>query len=293
MYNVKFFKYPSGWQVRVYNTLVGFHEKPDNFLVNDEYMSAPVWDEDIQEYIYTMLPCETWVNPFTMKTEPVPVAYEDIKEDLEEKKKRSVRSSMGRTVNAVYRIARANVWDWFITFTFNPDIVDSFDYSATVKKLSMWLNNMRKASPDLGYIVVPEQHESGRYHFHGLFKDCEGFEFVPSSKCTNKGEVIYNVGKYKFGWTTATRIGSQDRVTKYIAKYINKDLCQVAFGKRRYWVSRNLNAADVQEVVLDKDKLNQLVSRLEKKASFIKQVECAEVVTTYFELPAGLDEEEM
>lgn len=31
MYNVKYFKYPAGWQVRIYDSLVGFHDKPDFF----------------------------------------------------------------------------------------------------------------------------------------------------------------------------------------------------------------------------------------------------------------------
>ena len=47
-----------------------------------------------------------------------------------------------------------------------------------------------------------------------------------------------NVGSYRLGWSTATRITDQAKVTKYIAKYISKDLCQVASGRKRYWCSR-------------------------------------------------------
>lgn len=296
MYNVKFFRYPSGWQVRVYDTVVGYHAPPDNFPgdYDDWFIRDHVWDDELQDYLYIPLhPNKTWLNPFTMQFEKEPVPYEDLQEDVERKKQRSLRSSMGRTVNAIYNISRANTWDWFITLTFNPAKVDSLNYGETVKKLSQWIKNIRRICPDMGYIIVPEKHKSGRYHFHGLFRNCEGLGFVPTDKRTSKGDVIYNVGKYRLGWTTATIIQDQSRVVKYIAKYINKDLCQVAFNKRRYWSSRNLSDPDVQEVMLDKAKLDQLVGRLGQVASYIKRVECSEVITTYYELPAGVTDEEL
>ena len=294
MYNVKFFKYPSGWQVRVYSAVVGYHDKPDKYVDDSDNYIVPelVWHEDIQEYVTEMVPLDhVWLNPFTERFEKVPVSMDELEEELEQKKKRSIASSMGRTINSVFHIARSNVWDWFITFTFNPEIVDSFDYEKTVKKLSKWLNNIRNQCPDIGYIIVPEQHKSGRFHFHGLFKRCDGLCFVPTDKRTCKGDVIFNVGRYKFGWTTATRVGDQDRVTKYIAKYISKDLVQVAFNKRRYWASRNLDDADVQEVVLDNAQLKQLTGRLDGAAVYVKRVECSEVITTYYELPPGIEDE--
>lgn len=287
MYNVKYYKYPSGWQVRLYSEIVGYHAKPDKYIGDyGDTPLYPLWDENQQEYIYERVSYnETWFNPFTLMEEKMPVEYDEI--EIERKKKRSIASSMGRTVNAVYQKARANTWDWFITFTFNPDKVDSMDYHAVVNKLSDWLSNAKKTCPDMGYIIVPEKHKSGRFHFHGLFRQCDELGFVSSGKKTVTGETIYNVGKYKFGWTTATGIIDQSRVTKYIAKYISKDLVQVAFNKRRYWSSRNLADPDVIEVILDRQKLDMLADRLAEKATYIKCVENAEVKTIYFELPPG------
>lgn len=294
MYNVKYFKYPSGWQVRIYDTIVGYHDKPDDIPdPYDDPSPVPLWDDKLGDYVYERVKSgykDTWFNPFSMKEEKMPVLYDE--KEIERKKKRSIASSMGRTINAVYQKARANTWDWFITFTFNPDLVDSMDYGLVVKKLSKWLNNMKLQCPDMGYIIVPEKHKSGRFHFHGLFRGCDGLGFVPSGKQTFKGDVIYNVGKYKLGWTTATKINDQTRVTKYIAKYISKDLVQVAFNKRRYWASRNLDEPDVTEVVLDKQKQDMLAGRLAEKATHIKKIENGEVVTMYYELPpGGMDDE--
>lgn len=297
LYNVKFIKYPSGWQVRVYDTIVGWKEsdyEPTYDWCSDDRNREWIWDVEAQEYIEVIIPpSRTWLNPFTNTLEKPPESYEDYMKDSEWKKKHSIASSMGRTIQSVYHIARSNLWDWFVTLTFNPDKVDSFDYDITVKKLSYWLNNMRKQCPDMGYLIVPEKHPtSGRYHFHGLFKSCDALGFVPGPKKDKKGNLIYNVGKYKLGWSTATKIVDQSRVTKYIAKYISKEICQVAFGKRRYWSSKNLDDADVQEVVLDKEKQDRLLCRLGESATNIKRIESGGIVTTLYELPkeAALDE---
>lgn len=284
MYNVKVFKYPAGWQVRVYSTVVGFHERPDKFFLNcSEPPSYPLWDDTLGEYVYERVSGETWFNPFTLKEEKVPMEFDE--DDVKRKKLRSISSSMNRTVNAVYKISRANVWDWFVTLTFDPDKVDSFDYQASVSKLKNWIDRMRRDCSDMGYVIVPEKHVSGRYHFHGLFRDCDGLGFVDSGHKGKDKEIIYNVGEYKLGWSTATMIKDQSRVVKYIAKYINKDLCSVAFGKRRYWCSRNLAEPEVQEVVLDRGKLGMLISRLDASATYVKRVDNGEVFTTYYELP--------
>lgn len=294
MYNVKFFKYPSGWQVRVYDTIVGYHDKPDDHLDKDgDPQPYPLWDTELGDYVYERVKNgyrDTWYNPFTEREEKAPVEWDE--DEILRKKKRSIASSMGRTINAVYQKSRANTWDWFITLTFDPDKVDSFDYSKVVKSLKNWIDLIRRSFPDIGYIIVPEKHESGRFHFHGLFRNCDGLHFVPSGKTDTKGNLIYNVGAYKLGWSTATRIGDQAKVTKYIAKYISKDLVQVAFNKKRYWASRNLLDPETTEVILDREKQEMLVSWLEDKATHIKRIENGEVVTTYFEIPAGVCDEE-
>lgn len=294
LYNVKFFKYPSGWQVRVYDSVVGYHDNSSDCIIKDDDNGFyPLWDMELGQYVYQRVKKgygDTWYNPFTEREEKAPVEWDE--DEILKKKKRSIASSMGRTINAVYEKARANIWDWFITLTFNPEKVDSFDYQSVVKSLKNWIDYIRRFSPDIGYIIVPEKHESGRFHFHGLFRSCDGLQFVSSGKTDKKGNLIYNVGAYKLGWSTATRINDQSKVTKYIAKYISKDLVQVAFNKKRYWASRNLLDPEVVEVVLDRQKQEMLVSRLADKASHIKKIENGEVVTTYFEIPEGVCNEE-
>lgn len=281
MYNLKVLKYPSGWQIRVYDEFVGIKDNkpyvknPDSHIYKDY-----VWDYESQEYY--LRECEHdkfWYNIFTQEYERYP------KEMKEPDKERSAKVSMNRTVNKVYHLARSNIWDWFFTLTFDPEKVDSFDYSACTKSLSKWLNNLRRVAPELKYIAVPEKHKSGRFHFHGLFAGCEGIEFIESGHYTKSGDIIYNIGSYKLGFSTATRVKDNSKVTKYISKYITKDLCAVSFGKKRYWASRNLDDVKGEEFkIMTQKALEEIKERLSKKCLFHKTVQSDIVTVDYFEM---------
>ena len=99
------------------------------------------------------------------------------------------------------------------------------------------------------YLVVPERHKDGAYHFHGLFGGLNDSEIVWSGKYVvkRKGrqfvrtkDKIYRFGRYRLGWMTATKIKDMQHVTGYITKYITKDIISDLFSRKRYWVSRNL-----------------------------------------------------
>ena len=91
--------------------------------------------------------------------------------------KRSIEVSRNRAKNMIYDYARTNDFEYFVTMTFNPDKVDSFNYVACSQKLSDWLKNLRRrVAPDIRYLFVPELHKSGRYHFHGiLVRESQGY----------------------------------------------------------------------------------------------------------------------
>lgn len=46
----------------------------------------------------------------------------------------SIRQSQNRTIRKIFDYGKSNRWEWFLTFTFNPQIVDSFDFNAVSKK---------------------------------------------------------------------------------------------------------------------------------------------------------------
>lgn len=198
----------------------------------------------------------------------------------EENFERSVR----RTKNKIYDIAKCNNWEWFFTLTFNPDKVDSFNYADTTKKLSDWLSNMRRTCPNMRYLVVPEQHKSGRWHFHGLFANVEDMVFVDSGLRDKHGRTIYNVGKYRLGWTTATKIDSVACAMSYIGKYTTKDLCTVTKGHKRYWCSRNVDLPIVEDKLIEMS-YEQLKEMYESSDCYKKEVYSEFVDVTYIEIP--------
>lgn len=165
--------------------------------------------------------------------------------------KRSISVSTNRAKNMIYDYARSNDFDWFVTMTFDPQKVDSFDYAECSRSLSQWLNNVRKRNaPDIRYLFVPELHKSGRYHFHGLMGDIGTLRLVDSGH-RNNGQIIYNIDNYKLGFTTATKIQDKKRTATYIGKYITKELSGHIKGKKHYWTSRNLELPRVENLTVE------------------------------------------
>lgn len=183
-----------------------------------------------------------------------------------------IERSRRRTINMIYDYSRSNPWEWFVTLTLSPQKVNRYNYSDCVKKVSQWLKNMKKVSPDMMYLVVPEQHKDGAWHFHGLFAHCDGMAFVDSGKQDSKGRIIWNVGKYRLGFSTATQISDLNRASAYICKYISKDLCQATMGRKRYWISRNLALPEVYEFYFESS-FDDRVAFEKEGASFIKNIE--------------------
>lgn len=165
--------------------------------------------------------------------------------------KRSISVSTNRAKNMIYDYARSNDFEWFVTMTFDPKKVDSFNYLECSRKLSKWLNNIRtRNAPDIRYLFVPELHKSGRYHFHGLMGDIGTLRLVDSGHRDN-GQIIYNIDNYKLGFTTATKIQDKKRTATYIGKYITKELSGHIKGKKHYWTSRNLELPRVENLTVE------------------------------------------
>ena len=207
---------------------------------------------------------EEW-NPFTEEWELMQV-YD------EEKAVHSLQSSGNRSKACVYDIARSNRWDWFLTFTFSPEKVERENYSDCQRKLTTWLNNIRKrVSPNMKYLVVPEEHRKGGWHFHGLFADCPELTFQDSGHRDSSGRQIYNLLDYKLGFTTATRVSDSGKAAGYLTKYITKSLTFQTAGKKRYWASRNCERPQEDTFLMSENYMVKL-QRLGVDADYIKRV---------------------
>ena len=160
LYNVKIITYPDlTKQYRIYQNTIGSDD-----------LSIPVRPRNGGDR-----------NPFDGKV------CKDILVDIKDYKNHVDEVSIKRTKKKVYDYAKSNEWEWFVTFTFSPDKVNRYDYDECTKYLSKWFNNLKRSSPALSYLVVPEQHKDGAYHFHGLFSGINERQIVWTGKYVVRG----------------------------------------------------------------------------------------------------------
>lgn len=211
----------------------------------------------------------------------------DIKEIYKEDKKkkenkkvdsdRSLDNSQNRTINKIYEITRSNKWEYFITLTFSSEVVNRYDYSSITKLLHNWIMNIKNNyARDLKYIIVPEKHKDGAFHFHGLISDIGNLKLKDSGLKTKDGDIIYNIESYKLGFTTCTKVKNNQRVSTYITKYITKELCVTTKGKKRYWCSYNLNKPYIEYLQLDSIDKQVLIDSLQGQIKYTKGVKCGQ-----------------
>lgn len=191
-----------------------------------------------------------------------PIKFDRLEDEKPKKKKssgkhveRGKKNTMKRAVQQVYDIARSNYFDWFVTLTFNPKQIDSFDYNECSKAIRLFTKRLQRLGCQ--WLIVPEQHESGRYHFHGLVAG--DLPLIPSGhKSYNQetGEAldIFNLANYEFGFTTATRIAHPEKTASYITKYLTKKIT-VPKGRKCYWASGSLARPDVDYLKTFEDRV--------------------------------------
>lgn len=247
MYNVQQVIYPDACEYRIYSRMYGDSSKKR--CVNREFVENP-FDGELAERLYDI---DSFVSS-------------------EDRKKRSQMVSRKRAISNVYELARCNMWAWFVTITFDGMQIDRYDYLACSSALSRWLNKLRHRDSELRYIVVPELHRDGAYHFHGLFSDSSALMMVNSGHVTGN-QVVYNIASYTLGFTTATRVKNSEAVTKYITKYITKDLIDSIKGHKHFWASRNLSRPEKLESLLDASQKDILSAELEPACKKFKYVE--------------------
>ena len=229
VFNVKTFQYANGiTEVRVYSKPIGEYFDKSAYI----HSRLILRDGDDHSYFY---------NPFTDMVEKM-VELDLLEPDLSaQKKEHSLNVSFNRTRANLFKYLRMVKWEYFITLTFNPEIVDRYDFILCMSKAKKWINNQKfHNAPDLKYILVPEHHRDGAWHIHGVLADVGNMKFVNSGHKDKSRRVIYNLSGWQNGFSTATVIGDYLKVTTYITEYITKDLCRITAGKNRYYRSKNI-----------------------------------------------------
>ena len=186
-----------------------------------------------------------------------------------------------KSINRIFDLARCNDWEYFVTLTFNPSVVDSTYYEACSKVLSQWFDALahkyKRKGVKLSYLVVPELHSDGlKYHFHALMSGIPPDEltFAMYKWRKRKRYKVYNWDSYSFGFTTVVEVYDSQGAAKYLSKYLTKELINsVPKGKKKFWYSRDLlDPVDTKYFVPD-DQLQAFMVQLYDNSSFCKRVD--------------------
>lgn len=162
--------------------------------------------------------------------------------------------SMRRARAQLRRLALANEFSHFVTLTLDKEKVDRYDPKAIMQRVNRILDNLVRRQ-GLRYILVPEQHQDGAYHFHG-FIGGTGIQLVDSGTIrlpwekqpkrpqdvhqriewlARGGHVVYNWPQWPLGFSTALVLhGEYPTAVAYVCKYIGKQRGQRPMGRWYY-----------------------------------------------------------
>lgn len=168
--------------------------------------------------------------------------------------------SLSRSRRIIFELALCNLWEYFVTLTISGGHHDRYDLHGTYKRLAKWLNNYNsRHGIAVRYLLVPEPHKDGAWHFHGLLSGLPPPHLTPFTlqdhipkrlkDMLRAGRELYTWPAYAsaFGFVTLETIRDPDRCASYMTKYITKDLRQssIELNHHLYYCSQGLQRAQV------------------------------------------------
>lgn len=176
--------------------------------------------------------------------------------------------SCSRAKLQIFDIARANHWDWFVTLTLNQEVVDRYSYGDILPKMKSFTTYLRRHGCQ--WLIVPELHGDGAFHFHGLVSGPLPVEWWRFERLESGERVdIYKISGYALGRNEATKVLDPRRVSTYITKYVTKSTMQaVPPGKKRFWASRGLQKPQKERLHLSNDEVQSLVHEAQYTATY-------------------------
>ena len=171
------------------------------------------------------------------------------------------KNSISRTKARIFELAMCNEFTHFCTFTQDEKMRDRFDLKEFRKDFAQLVRNLNRDRTEnkIKYLLIPEQHKNGAWHMHGLLMGLTDKDLTPFSlgeklpykirQQLKKGEQVYDWHRYRkaFGYFTCTEIKNSTACSKYITKYISKDLQKTvrASGEHLFFASQGLKSRDI------------------------------------------------
>lgn len=148
-----------------------------------------------------------------------------------------LENNIARARSKIFEYALCNPWNWFCTFTLNKEKYNRYALEKFRKDFSQYIRDYNKKNNlHIKYLVIPETHEDGAWHMHGFLmglpvNHLRAFtleEHLPNyiRKKLLAGQEVYDWMPYrsKFGFTDLEPIRNRDACSRYVTKYISKEL---------------------------------------------------------------------
>ena len=149
--------------------------------------------------------------------------------------------SISRTRSTIFELAFCNDFDYFCTLTIDSKKSNRDDLNGFVKDFGQFIRDLNKKRPEdkkIKYLIIPELHKKGGWHFHGLFSGlCEN-DLAPNKF----GYLDWKRYSDKFGFFSCSPLKNKENACRYISKYITKDIAELSIpkGAHLYYCSQNL-----------------------------------------------------
>jgi hypothetical protein len=171
-----------------------------------------------------------------------------------------LKNNISRAKSRIFELSMCNNFDYFCTFTQNKKLRNRFDLEAFRKDFSQFIRNKNKTREQkIYYLLIPEQHKNGAWHMHGLLSGLTENDLIKFKKSDyipkriknmlEKGKDVFNWKSYqsKFGYFTCTKIDNINACSKYLTKYITKDMASnnIKLNKHLFYASQGLKGKEV------------------------------------------------
>lgn len=162
-------------------------------------------------------------------------------------------AAFSRARRVILEVALCNQWDWFCTFTLDKAKYDRYNLKLWYKDFSQWIRDQRKKTgKTIRYLLIPEMHQDGAWHMHGLFADIPDtvsfaeLRFVHGWKVSDK--LVSGCFRCwldyhsKFGFCSLSALKNPVAAAFYMTEYISKSLQEsnIGVGGHLYYCSHGL-----------------------------------------------------
>lgn len=169
--------------------------------------------------------------------------------DQKEEPEGRFSQSYSRSRSMVLQYALCNHWDYFITITVSPENFDRYDLDGIYRQLYVFFRLYGQAHGKISYLLVPECHKDGAWHFHGFVSGVlpsSLSQFVPGihpQKLIDAGYLNWGALAAFIGYVSLSPVKNPVGAGFYLVKYITKEHAHDAFYQHLYYHSQGLKTA--------------------------------------------------